>query len=103
MGPVDYSDVIRSTPLSDDTDDGEAPGFETLIIGWIMLVVSFPIIVFMGLFAWHNISPIVTASIIGLGLWACVYYGTNDSLVARFRCRTTRRRRVTIERRLSGD
>lgn len=103
MGPIDYSDMVISTRLSDGRKATDKPhGGETVIIGIIMLVVSFPIIVLMGLYVWHLIGLIIPVGIIGLGLWACGHYGTNDSVLARFRYRTTNRSRAIIERRLSG-
>jgi hypothetical protein len=102
MGLIDYSDLVATTKLSDEAQTTDKPeGGETVIIGLIMGVVSFPIIVLMGLFVWHLIGLIIPIAVIGLGFWACGHYGTNDSLTARFRYRTTKRSRAIIERRLS--
>lgn len=100
MGLIDYSNLVATTKISDGTT-GQAPGGETIIIGWIMSCVSFPIIIFMGLFLCEFIGLIAPVVIIGLAIWACGYYGTNRSLWARFRYRTTKRQRMIIGRRLS--
>ena len=57
MGPCDYSDLIASGKISDAKSDGQAPGGETIIIGWIMGCVAFPIIIFIGLwFVAHSLE-----------------------------------------------
>lgn len=96
MGPIDYSDMVISTRLSDGKVKADnVDGNETIVIGLIMGVVSFPCAFLMGLYVWHNIGPIVAIVVIGLGFWASARYGTNDSLVARFRYRTKRVRPIT--------
>ncbi len=101
MGPCDYSDLIASSRLSDDKPESKAPGGETIIIGWIMGCVAFPIIIFIGLWVMANSLEVGIYGFIGLGLWGAGRYGTNNSLVARLRYRTTKRQRLIIARRLS--
>jgi hypothetical protein len=101
MGPCDYSDLVASGKISDVESDGQAPGIETVIIGWIMGCVAFPIICFIGLWLAAHSLEVVVYGFIGLGLWGAAHYGTNDSLVARFRYRATKRQRLIIARRLS--
>lgn len=101
MGPCDYSDLVASQPISDVESDKQAPGCETVIIGWIMGCVAFPIIIFIGLWLKAYSLEVGVYGFIGLGLWASARYGTNKSLVARFRYRTTKRERLIIARRLS--
>jgi hypothetical protein len=106
MGPdmdYDYSDMVIATRLSDGKADGKAPGLETVIIGWIMLCVAFPITILMGLFVWHHIGPIAAAGIIGLGFWACGHYGTNNSLLRRLRYRSRAKHCAKIRRRLLSE
>lgn len=100
MGPIDYSDLVATMKISDHSTN-KAPGGETIIIAWIMGCVAFPIVIFMGLFLYEFIGLIAPVAIIGLAMWACGYYGTNHSIVARFRYRCSRRQRLIIKRRLS--
>jgi len=58
-------------------------------------------------FTWDYIGLIVAGFVIGLGFAACRYYGTNRSILDRFRYRTvtvvlTDKQRTRIKRRLSG-
>ena len=102
MGPCDYSDLIASGKISDVKSDEQAPGGETIIIGWIMSCVAFPFIIFIGLWVMANSFEVAIYGLIGLGFWGAGRYGTNNSLVARFRYRTfTKRERLIIARRLS--
>ena len=101
MGPADYSDLVASQPISDPKSDPQAPGGETVVIGWIMGCVAFPVIVFIGLWVAAHSLEVGIYGFIGLGLLGAGRYGTNNSLVARFRYRTTKRQRLIIARRLS--
>lgn len=101
MGPCDYSDLVAVTRLSDENPEPKAPGGETIIIGWIMSCVAFPIIIFIGLWLVANSLEVGIYGFIGLGLWGAGRYGTKNSLVARLRYRTTKRERLIIARRLS--
>ncbi len=101
MGPCDYSDMVIATRLSDGKGDSKAPGCETVVIAWIMLCVSFPIVILMGLFVWKYIGLIAGSGLIGLGFWACGHYGTNNSLWRRLRYRPTASHCAKIRRRLS--
>ncbi len=101
MGPCDYSDLVASQPIS-DVDADKAPGGETVIIGWIMGCVAFPVIIFIGLWVMAHSLEVGVYGFIGLGLWGASRYGTKNSLVARLRYRTfTKRERLIIARRLS--
>ena len=100
MEPCDYSDLVASQKIS-DVDSGQAPGGETIVIGWIMSCVAFPVIVFIGLWVMAHSLEVGIYGFIGLGLWGAGRYGTNNSLVSRFRYRTTKRERLIIARRLS--
>lgn len=100
MGPIDYSDLVASRKISDPVAS-KAPGGETVIIAWIMGCVAYPIIIFMGLWIEAHLFPIIICGFIGLGLWACGYYGTNKSLWRRLRYRPTRTQRAKVRRRLS--
>ena len=102
MGLIDYSDLVASRPISDVKSDEQAPGGETIVIGWIMLCVAFPTIIFIGLWVMAHSLEVGIYGFIGLGFWGAGHYGTNNSLVARFRYRTfTKRERLIIARRLS--
>jgi len=102
MGLIDYSDLVASGKISDVKSDSQAPGGETIIIGWIMGCVAFPIIIFIGLWLMAHSFEVAVYGFIGLGLWASARYGTNNSLVARLRYRKfSKRERLIIARRLS--
>jgi len=103
MGPFDYSDMVIATRLSDGKAADKPPGFETVIIGLLVSCVTFPIVILMGLFVWHHIGLSATCGFIGLGFWACGYYGTNNSLLRRLRYRTRARQCAKIRHRLLSE
>lgn len=98
------SGILGEAIISDlmgGTDKKRVPGGETVIIAWIMGCVAFPIIAFIGLWLKAYSLEVGVYGFIGLGLWACGHYGTNRSIVSRFRYRYTKQERLIIKRRLS--
>jgi len=107
MGPFDaigpYGDMAITTRKSDvDEKTDNKPGFRHVLIGLILIFPTLWVVAFIGLFTWANIYVIAPLAVIGLCFWACAYYGTNRSIIDRFRYRTTKAQRLIIERRLSG-
>lgn len=106
MGPLDnigpYAETTITTRESDvEPETDNKPGILSLIIGVCILGPCICIFVFMGLYIWAHIGPITVCVVIGLGLWACGHYGTERSILDRFRYRTTKSQRTKMARRLS--
>ncbi|RLC89139.1 MAG: hypothetical protein DRJ03_00875 [Chloroflexi bacterium] len=106
MGPFDdlgpYAETTITTRKTDaDKATDNESHFGHLVIGTLLLGPALWVVVFMGLFCWKYIGPLSAAGLIGLGFWACGHYGTNRSVLDRFRYRTTKAQRETIQRRLS--
>lgn len=106
MGPLEgigpYAETTITTRKSDANGAADKKGhFGHLVVWLLILGPTMWVTGFMGLFVSAHIGLIVPAGIIGLALWACVHYGTNDSLWARITYRTTAAQRETVQRRLS--
>lgn len=97
-----FSQMMRKTNIEKPTDNDEAH-FGHFVIGLLLVAPTLWVVVFMGLFAWAHIGLLAPIVIIGTALWACGYYGTNRSILDRFRYRTTAAQRARIRRRLSGE
>lgn len=97
IGP--YAEMSIMTKKSDQqsSTDNEA-GFESVLTLLMVIGPTMLCLWFMGLFVLAHIGPIVAIAIIGTGFWACIHYGTDDSLLDQLRYRITQRR---IKRRLS--
>lgn len=91
-----------TTPESDvETTTDNKAHFGHCAMALLLLGPSLWVSGFMGLFVWAHIGLIAPAVIIGLAIWACGHYGTNDSLWRRITYRTTTAQRDRIRRRLS--
>ncbi len=105
MGPFDdYGDmriITRKTDVAVEADN--KPRFASVLIGLLLALPTYWTLCFMGLYLIAHIGVIAPSGIIGLGFWACAYYGTNHSVLDRFRYRTTKIQRAIISRRLSGQ
>lgn len=104
MGPFEdigpYATMtIMTTQKSDVTDN--KPGGWYVVIALLLLGPAMWTLFFMGLFLWTHIGLISVVTVIGLCFWACGHYGTNRSILDRFRYRTTPEQRVRVSRRLS--
>lgn len=104
MGPLDnigpYAETTITTRRSDVDKTDNKPGVFAVLIGLFLLGPALWVATFMGLFCWAYIGPISATAVIGLLLWACGHYGTNRSILDRFRYRTTEVQRAKIARRL---
>lgn len=97
IGPyAEMSIITRKSDQQSSTD--KETGVEKTLTALMLIGPAMLSLWFMGLFVLAHIGLIVAIGIIGTAIWACGYYGTNDSLMDRFRYRITQRR---ITRRLS--
>lgn len=87
--------------LDVDTKPDNEPGFASVLIALLLLGPGMWAAAFIGLFTFAYIRLIIPTTIIGLAIWACGYYGTNTSILNRFRYRTNATDRKRIDRRLS--
>ena len=99
----DYGDMVIATKKEDSpyrTTDGWAvySCFTMLFLSVIGLIIGATFVIGIGLKFIGWIIPVV---VIGLGFWACKYYGTNHSILNKWRYRTTKAHRKIIIRRLS--
>lgn len=106
MGPFGSIGPYTEATITTRKSDGAAPTdkqphFGHFVIGLLFLGPALWVVGFMGLFVWSYIGLLLPAGIIGLAIWACGYYGTNDSLWRRFTYRTTAAHRAIIRQRLS--
>lgn len=99
MGPYAEMSIITRKTDGDETDN--KPGVLYGLIGLCLLGPALWVVSLMGLFCWAYIGLLAPAVVIGLLIWACGRYGTNNSIIDRFRYRTTRGQRAKIARRLS--
>ena len=97
IGP--YSETTITTRKSDVTDN--KPGGWYVVIALCLIGPAMWTLFFMGLFLWKHIGLIGVSVVIGLGFWACGHYGTNRSILDRYRYRTTPEQRACITRSLS--
>jgi len=101
----DYGDMVIATKKEDSayrTTDGWAvySCFTMLFLSVIGGTIGAAFVIGIAArFIWW----IVPAVVIGLGYWACNYYGTNHSVLDRWRYRATKAQRKVILRRLSGE
>ncbi len=107
MGPFEYIGPYAETVITTRKSDveGEAdnkPVFVDLLIGLLVVPLALAGLGLMGLWVWAHIGPIIPIVIIGLAFWACGHYGSNRSVLAGWRYRTTHQQRIKIKRRLSG-
>jgi hypothetical protein len=102
---LDYGDMVIATKKEDSsyrTIDGWAiySCFTMLFLSTIGGIIGATFVI--GIAA-RFIGWIVPIVVIGLGFWACNHYGTNHSILDRWRYRTTKAQRAIILRRLSGE
>lgn len=98
-----FSQIMRKSDVAKGEPDNNEAHFGHFVIGLLLVAPTLWVVVFMGLFAWAHIGLLAPIVIIGTALWACGYYGTNRSILDRFRYRTTAAQRARIRRRLSGE
>lgn len=105
MGPLDmgpYAEMSITTRKSDQkTTTDKEPGAIHVVIALLLLGPALWAAWFIGLYTWSYIGLIIPVGIIGLAIWACGHYGTNRSILDRFRYRITQSQRDRISRRLS--
>ena len=102
MGPYTGTTITtRKTDVTTEKTDNK-PSACSVLIGLILLGPALWVVAFMGLFCWTHIGLISVVGIIGLTFWACGHFGTDNSILDRFRYRTTPDQRSRIDRRLSG-
>ncbi len=103
-GPL--GSYIETMITTDKPDVGEEidnkPVFCDLLIGLLVVPFAVGMLGLMGLYAWAHIGLIIPIVIIGTAFWACGHYGSNRSVLAGWRYRTTHQQRIKIKRRLSG-
>lgn len=110
IGPyAEMSIITQKSDVEETATDNTVAGVARVIIALLLFGPAVCILFFMGLFICAHIGPIAPAAIIGLAIWACGHYGTNNSILDRFRYRTTPAQRAErladarVSRRLSDS
>lgn len=107
MRPIDIGPfaetmiTTRESDVDETTDNKNSGSMIHVIITLFIIGPAMWFLIFMGLFTWAYIGLIIPITIIGLAIWACGYYGTNNSIIDKIRYRTTKAQRAIIKRRLS--
>jgi hypothetical protein len=100
IGP--YAETMITTRKADaKTKPDKEVGFASILIALLLIGPGTCAAIFIGLFTWAYIGPITMVAVIGLAIMTCGYYGTNNSILDRFRYRTSAADRRRIARRLS--
>lgn len=100
----DYSDMVIATKKTDENYRAKPDGWEfyshftILFLSVIGIIIGGSVVIGI---AREFIGWIIAGAVIGLGFWCCHRYGTNRSILDRFRYRTTKAQRDRIRRRLS--
>jgi len=105
MLPLDtgpYAETVIGTKPSDGetTTDNEG-GIKEVIIGCIAVILSIPLVTFMGLFIFSYLVLILIIGPIVVGFWACARYGTEYGILHRLRYRATKAGKAKAKARIS--
>ena len=106
MGPLEsigpYAETTITTRKSDVAGTDNRYGLFDAFIGIIIIGVTLPVVMFLGLLVWAHIGPVCLIGLVVLGFWTCARYGTNNRLLkCRRKSRLSDDNRKRIERRLS--